>query len=80
MAPRRGGVTGEADSDAQSEQKRMTVKLPAQLHRRVKSEAALRGVPLQQLVIEALQREIGDPVGTDTPTDNNSQGRRTKGG
>ena len=80
MAPMRGGVAEDAGSEPQIDQKRMTVAIPARLHRRVKSEAALRGVSLQQLVIEALQREIGEPVGADAPMDNNNQTRRSKGG
>ena len=47
--------------------------------KRVESEAALRGVSLQQLVIEALHREMNDPAGARTLTGNNHR-RRTKGG
>ena len=48
--------------------------------KRVESEAALRGVSLQQLVIEALHREMNDTAGTGTLTGTNNHRRRTKGG
>ena len=57
-----------ASRDSQHEQKRVV------------SEAALRGVSLQQLVTEALHREMNDPAGTGTLTGNNNYRRRTKGG
>ncbi len=80
MTPRSSSMPVHASSDSQHEQKRMTVILPAKLHRRVKSEAALRGVSLQQLVIGALHREMNDPADTGTLTGNNNHRRRNKGG
>ncbi len=68
MTPRSSSMPVHAISNSQHEQKR------------VESEAALRGVSLQQLANEALHREKSDPAGTGTFTGNNNHRRRTKGG
>lgn len=43
---------------------RTTVDLPDELYRHAKSEAALRGVRLRDLVEEGLRRVLGTPLAT----------------
>jgi predicted HicB family RNase H-like nuclease len=40
------------------EQKRLTVDIPAELHRQAKIRAAERGVDLRVIVIEALEQAV----------------------
>jgi hypothetical protein len=44
-----------------------TLEIPDPLFRRAKSEAAKKGVPLRQLVTEALAEKLGDSHGEDKP-------------
>ncbi len=37
---------------------RMTIDVPARQHRRLKAIAALRGVPMKQIVLECIDKEL----------------------
>lgn len=41
---------------------RTTVDVPDPVYRRLKAEAALRGMTMKSLILAALEREIRDPV------------------